>query len=114
MKVPTNIIPDQQGNISIDVTGDGVEDTVKDLNQDGVIDPSTELISEHIPELGQGQGSEEKITQNAGPVTEVGVPFSDTKITVPNIVGYGFIASQVASAIGLIGYVFLARFRRST
>jgi len=44
----------------------------------------------------------------------VGVPFSDATVTVPNIVGYGFIVTQVASALGLIGYLFIARFRRSS
>ena len=111
--IPTTLPVETDGTVVADFTGDGINETARDSNNDGDIDPLTEIISRDTPKLTTSEAetqhssltyteasSTSNLTLSAG-------PFKNAQIPKP--VAYTFVTAQVFALSGLASYLAITK-----
>lgn len=108
--IPTDLPVQSDGTLIADFNGDGVNEVVKDLNNDGSIDPTTEII-ESVETPSDPYANEQleaaEQSQNNSTVTIKAGPLPAVKVVKP--VAYTFAVVEGLAVIGLGAYLAVTK-----
>ncbi len=107
--IPDTLVLQADGTYLADFNGDGVNDIVKDINNDGLIDPTNEIIENSAKTFSKINSSESSITlsQNPNTITFKAGPLP--QVTVAKPVAYTFAIAQGVLLTGLAGYLAITK-----
>lgn len=113
VKIPSTLPKEQDGSLVADFNGDGLNEVARDLNNDGEIDPTTEIIIDGStnPELTDTSELPNEVLEtpesNSNTVTIKAGPLPEVKLAKP--VAYTFAIAQVVAITGLGAYLAITK-----